>query len=333
MILEEKVSSLLFVGVDGGGTRTRLVLMSAAGELLGYKEGEASSYLENGREMVAKSLERLFEPFRKILERAESIASCFGLPNVGEFERSEQILRELVQHVTCIRPTLIVNDVVVGWAGGTLCNDGVHVVAGTGSIVYGRKDEKEVRIGGWGSIIGDEGSAYDIGRETLRRVTRQLDGRDEPTLLKDIVMSSMDFSNWYDVIQWIYEGDKRSKIASIALHTYNATIRGDIVAKSILENAAIELAYSVLTAVKKLKLEEPLISYSGSVLEKNEIVKDKFASCLKGSIPSAVIRKAPLAPVLGAVLLAYKNMYGKVDENFVNTLFKVQKQLFEEGRS
>lgn len=326
-MLDDFSSQTIFVGVDGGGTKTRVILINSFGKVLGFHEGGASSYLEDGYKAVEESLKSLFAPFSAILKYEKTI-SCFGLPNVGEFENSEQILGELVKKTIGIHPTLVVNDVVVGWAGGTFCTDGVHIVAGTGAIVYGRKGDYEVRVSGWGSLIGDEGSAYDIGRETLRRLTRQIDGREKVTFLRDFLFSSLKLSNDYELIRWAFGADRRKKIASIAALTYEAALKGDEVALEILEKAAYELFLAASTGVKRLGLERPLISYSGSVLEKNEIVKKRFESYLKESFPNVLVRQAPLNPVLGAVLLAYKTAFGKVDEGFVKRLFKVQENLF-----
>ncbi|HBT51315.1 MAG TPA: ATPase, partial [Petrotoga sp.] len=163
---------MLFLGVDGGGTKTIAALVDENGNLIGLGFSGPCNILENGEEVVRKNLREAVAPFKETLRKhKEQVFSCFGLPAVGEFRNSQEIMGNILKQELVIEPNIVVNDVVVGWAAGTLTRDGVHVVAGTGAIIYGRKGNQEVRVSGWGSLIGDEGSAYDIGRMAINIVT------------------------------------------------------------------------------------------------------------------------------------------------------------------
>lgn len=314
-----------FLGVDGGGTKTQAVLVSEKGEILGYGRGGPSNLLENGEDVVRASLRSAISRLLKSI-KTDEVVSCFGLPAVGEAEELEETLSNLIHSELGIRADLIVNDVVVGWAAGTLCENGIHVVAGTGLIVYGRFEGRETRVSGWGSIIGDEGSAYYIGLETIREVTKQLDGRKSPTVLKELFFRRLGFKNQSDLIKWVYgEGDRRSKIASVAPMAHEAATLGDPSATKILENAAREIFISVKTAVEKLGMCQPLISYSGSVLEKNEFVFSIFQQLLRKEYANAEIRRAPLPPCLGAVLLARRRVSTSNHKVFVERLLSSQR--------
>jgi len=315
-----------FLGVDGGGTKTQAVLVTEDGRLVSGRTGGPTNILENGEEIFKKNMEDILKPL--LMKAKGEVISCLGIPAVGEFRDSERIISKIVESTVGLKPSLVVNDVVVGWASGTLGRDGVHIVSGTGAIVYGRHGGKETRVSGWGSIIGDEGSAYHIGVETLRVVSKQLDGRLEKTELCDFVFKKLNFKDHYDFIQWIYDphSDRRSKIASIAVLTYEMAKKGDKFALEILERASEELACAVIAAAKKLELSDPLVSCSGSVLVKNEVVRKKFEEIVKKNVNAKVVT-AKLKPVLGGVILAMKHVLGDIPEAIIGKLEEVNEMI------
>jgi|LDZR01.1.fsa_nt_gi N-acetylglucosamine kinase-like BadF-type ATPase len=321
---------MLFLGVDGGGTKTIAALVDENGNLIGLGFSGPCNILENGEEVVRKNLREAVAPFKETLRKhKEQVFSCFGLPAVGEFRNSQEIMGNILKQELVIEPNIVVNDVVVGWAAGTLTRDGVHVVAGTGAIIYGRKGNQEVRVSGWGSLIGDEGSAYDIGRMAINIVTKQLDGRLSESLLKELLMKEYKFKDEIDLLEWVYKDptSRRQRMASVAPVVYKAALEGDFFANKILDTAAKELATAAITAVKRLSLIDPLFSYSGSVLERNNIVKEKFRKILLDTFPTATVRKSSLPPVLGAILLAYKTTKGIITEKFLENLKNIVKDL------
>ena len=322
--------SMFFLGVDAGGTKTIAALTNRRGELLGIGLSGPCNILENGEETVRENLREAIASFKEILqENREKIYSCFGLPAVGEFRNSQDVMKEIVKRETGIEPNMVVNDVVVGWAAGTLTQDGVHVVAGTGAIIYGRKSNNEVRVSGWGSLIGDEGSAYDIGRRALSVITKQLDGRLPRSILSDLIMEKNELKDEIDLLEWVYKNPttRRQKIASVAPLVYDAALKGDTFAKDILYNAAEELALAATTAARRLELMNPLFTYSGSVLENNKIVRERFCEILLDSFPTATIRRTSLPPVFGAILLSYKIALGRIDESFLEALKKASEKI------
>ena len=320
-----------FLGVDAGGSKTIGVLVNARGELVATRMSGPANLVENGEEMVRRNIGLLATLLEGL--HVERIYSAFGMPAFGESLRADMSYLKIITEELGIQPTLLVNDVVVGWAGGTLGQDGVHIVAGTGTIAYGRCGRKEARTSGWGSIIGDEGSAYDLGRETLRRVSRQLDGRETPTLLKEMVFERLGLSSWQSLTEWVYslkEIERRTTIASLATVTYEAARNGDLVARAILKNAAWELSLCVLTLIEKLLLPKPLVTFSGSVLEKNEIIRESFVNHLKRRMPEVVVRNAAIHPALGAVILLYRETNREISEGVLYNLQKASQRLLQD---
>ncbi|MDK2886459.1 MAG: hypothetical protein PWP54_1017 [Thermosipho sp. (in: thermotogales)] len=314
---------MLFLGIDGGGTKTKAVLVSEDGKLLGLGLSGPTNLLENGEKLFIENLKKCLSGLLKKVKNKEVI-SCFGLPAIGEFKDSEKVVSKILETNFNIRPRIIVNDVVIGWAAGTLGKDGIHIVAGTGAIVFGKKGDKTIRVTGWGSLIGDEGSAYHIGLETLREVSKQLDGRSRKTVLTEIVFNGLNLKTHYDFIDFVYSADdRRKKIAFVAQLTYEAALQNDFKALKILKNAGKELGLSIYAGVKKLGLINPLITYNGSVLEKNLFVRKAFEEYLNKKILNPIIKQVEFDPVLGAIVLAYKEKYKEIPEDFILKLKKI----------
>ncbi len=316
---------MYFLGIDGGGTKTIACLFDEKGNLVFKNNSGPTNILENGEEIFRRNLRELLSPVLKEIN-PKYIKSCFGLPAVGEFRDDVRILKNIIKEELNLDPDIIVNDVVIGWAGGNLAQDSIHIVAGTGTITYGKKGKKEIRVSGWGSIIGDEGSAYYIGYKTLNEVSRELDGRSKRSNLSELLFKELNLKDYLDFIAFIYDPnkDRRSNIASIAKITYKIALRGEKKAIKILKESAKELALTVITANRYLKIKRPItVTYSGGVLEKNEIVREEFIKILETKGYNV---KAPkLSPVLGAVLLAYINS-NKKDSKFIDKLLKLYQE-------
>ncbi len=316
---------MYYLGVDGGGTKTLACVVDEKGKLIFKNVSGPTNILENGEEIFRKNIRELLSPILSEI-KPEEIISCFGLPAVGEFRDDIKVLRRIIKEEITIEPNFIVNDVVVGWAGGNLARDGIHLVAGTGTIAYGRKGKREVRVSGWGSIIGDEGSAYYIGEETLREVSKELDGRAKKSLLSLLLFEELNLRDSLDFINFIYDPskDRRSEIASVAKITYKIALKGEKKAIKILKNAAWELVLTVVIAKKKLRLMYPVVTYSGSVIEKNDIVRAEFIKALDKE--GYKVTPPQLSPVLGAIVYAYVNYHGYYsDESFIKNLKNIER--------
>jgi len=309
------------LAVDGGGTKTVAVLSNLKGEIVKSSSSGPVNILENGeklfRENILKSAGKL------IKDKVEICFSCFGLPAVGEFENSETVLSNIIEDTIGVKPSLVVNDVVIGWAGGSLGKDSIHLVAGTGTIAYAKNGDKELRVSGWGSLIGDEGSAYYIGLEGLREVTKQLDGRSNKTFLTELIMDGIKASKPHQLIEWVYSLDekvRRTEIAKLAVLVYKAAKQNDNKAMNILKKASCELFECIEAAVNNVEFDEIVISYSGSVLEKNEIVRGSFENLVKERFGEVDIHQSILPPVLGGIVLGMEKLGIEITNEIVEKL-------------
>jgi len=162
----------------------------------------------------------------------------------------------------------VVNDSELILAGGTPDGWGVALVAGTGSVCLGRTREgRTVRVGGWGPILGDEGSGYQIAVSALRRVTQTADGRAEAKALLAAVLRHWSLPEAGALIRYVHRAEATpSEIAGLATVVLDLATRGDDDARAIVEGAADELAGHVRTVVRKLGVKQPPLALSGGLL-------------------------------------------------------------------
>jgi N-acetylglucosamine kinase-like BadF-type ATPase len=177
--------------MDGGGTKTAFVLLDRNGTIRATHHAGSAFYLETGMEALRTLIH---EGIRAVLRTAgitvdELDYAYFGLPVHGEDERTAELDR-LPEPALGSERYACGNDMVCGWAGSLACQDGINVVAGTGSICYGEYAGRSARSGGWGELFSDEGSAYWIARSGLTLFTRMSDGSRAAGPLYELVASS-----------------------------------------------------------------------------------------------------------------------------------------------
>jgi N-acetylglucosamine kinase-like BadF-type ATPase len=166
---ETNVSAGCFLGVDGGGTKTAFVLTGADGRELARHEGGSSYHIQVGFEALHALLQ---EGVQAVLAKAgasaeDVIFAFFGLPAYGEDTQVQPFLDVMPEAVLGHHRYACGNDMICGWAGSLGGEDGINIVAGTGSIGYGERQGLSARAGGWGEVFSDEGSAYWIAVQGL----------------------------------------------------------------------------------------------------------------------------------------------------------------------
>ncbi|NHZ32933.1 N-acetylglucosamine kinase [Massilia rubra] len=300
----------MYLGVDGGGTKTAFALMGADGRLLARHESGSAYYLETGLEQAAAMLNAGVSETLALAGVAPEAVSFafFGLPAYGEDSLLHAALDALPGEVFAPQRYRCGNDMVCSWAGSLACADGISVVAGTGSIAYGRYQGREARAGGWGELFSDEGSAYWIAREGLKLFSRMSDGRTERGALHELFRRSLELGADLDLCAEVYSRRKaeRSQVAQLARLVQQAALEGDAQALAIFGRAAQELA-DIVGAVRR-QLQAPAdgalpVSYSGGVFNGESPLLAPFAQALERQGHFA-LRTPVFAPVIGAALYA-----------------------------
>ncbi len=302
--------SELYLGIDGGGTRTRALLADAAGRELGMGEAGTSNPLVHGvaaaERELALAVARAFDAAR--LERVRAAALCMGLGGAGRAREQQELVEWAQQHLA--ERVSVGSDGQIVLAAGTPENWGVAVIAGTGSLAWGRNRSGETaRAGGWGYLIGDEGSAFDLARGALRAATQSADGRAAPTALLDAILRFWNLDSPQDLVEYVYRaGRTHTEIAQLAPLVLEAAAKGDAAAGQLVSEAGQALAQGVGAVCRALKLGgEPIpLALTGGVLLGAGGVRVKLLDALR----AAGWRYEPVnlvdQPARGAVRLAHE---------------------------
>lgn len=301
----------VFLGVDGGGTKTQFVLVDSDGNVLGTVTGEGSYHLEIGM----AGLRRVFATgVADVLAQAEVDAgrlahAFFGIPAYGEDSEAQVELDAMPEALLGHCRYRCGNDMVCAWAGSLAGKDGINVVAGTGSIGYGERRGKTARAGGWGEVFGDEGSAYWIAVQGLNVFTRMSDGRLPKGALYARFRDSFRLEADLDLCARVLNNHTRDSIAAIAQLVTRAAQEGDATAIRIFDSAADELA-AVVDAVRLalgFAVDETVpLSYSGGVFHAGALILDPFQRCLTERYAKYDLRTPLLSPSIGAAIYAAK---------------------------
>jgi N-acetylglucosamine kinase-like BadF-type ATPase len=304
----------MFLGVDGGGTKTAFALVDSQGQVLARHEASSAYYLEVGMDgaaaMLANGCGTLFAAAG--VKANDIDFAFFGLPAYGEDRAIQQQLDALPLAVLGHGRYLCGNDMVCSWAGSLACADGISVIAGTGSMAYGEFAGRRARAGGWGELFSDEGSAHWIARAGLGLFSRMSDGRAPRGPLYQLVRGRLALQEDLDLCQVVYGELKgeRSKVAALSRLVAEAATLGDHQAEAIIEAAAAELAAlvdAVRCALGVAAGVEVAVSYTGGLFGADGPLREPFARVLATRATSYRLAPPRLAPVLGAALYAARS--------------------------
>jgi N-acetylglucosamine kinase-like BadF-type ATPase len=311
---------MYYLGIDGGGTKTKYLLVNEGLQKVCEREGSTIHIHQVGVEGIKSQLK---ENISKICEEVnistKDIAYAFaGVPGYGESLDDMVKIDKAIKEVMEV-PYSIDNDAVNGWAGGTACKPGVNVVAGTGSIAYGRNAEgKLARCGGFGPGIGDDGSAYWIALRTINEYTKQKDGRSEKTVLVDILEKEYNISYKYEIVDIAFNRLKfnRTELAKFSTICFLAAEAGCLACKKIFKDAARAIFEHIYAISKELNFnEEFVVSYTGGVFKAGKHVLEPLNEMIKESGLKCYLQEPELDPWNGSVLLAYTLAGNTVPDN------------------
>jgi N-acetylglucosamine kinase-like BadF-type ATPase len=300
----------MFLGVDGGGTKTAYALIDVDGDILASHLSGSVSYLSEG---IARATAVLIEGIgttlaKAALRPADLNFTFVGLPAYGEDSSSIAQLDAMPAELLASTRYRCGNDMVCSWAGSLACADGISVIAGTGSMAYGEYAGRNARAGGWGELIGDEGSAYWIAREGMNLFSRMSDGRAERGPLYGLVRKRLGIEIDLDFCAQVYgEGAKRGVFAQFAPVVDEAAQAGDTQAEAIFLRAADELLQCVCATRRSLAVPDTIalpVSNSGGVFSGSQLLTNAFRSALSAAHLPFEYRAPRYPPVIGAALYA-----------------------------
>jgi N-acetylglucosamine kinase-like BadF-type ATPase len=302
-----------YLGVDGGGSKTLFLLIDETGKVLAsLTEGPAyhpEIGLEALRTMLARGIQRTLQ--QGGVDASNLTFAFLGLPAYGEDCSLLPMLDAAPSPALPAGRYRCGNDMVCGWAGALAGDDGINIVAGTGSIAYGEFEGRSARAGGWGELFGDEGSAYWLAREGLRLFSRMSDGRAPRGELYECVRRHFALQEDLDLCAAIYgkSAAQRSQFAQLSKLVSDAASAGDAQARALFGQAARELAEIVDAARDQLHVPPEIdlaVSYSGGVFQLRELLLTPLEATLKSRAHKYRFLPARLPPDAGAALYAAK---------------------------
>lgn len=300
----------LVLGVDGGATSTVALLAEAAtGRILGRGVGGPSNIQAVGEERAMEALEAAigsaFEDGGKVYETVK--AAVLGLAGV-DLSEGVDLIRQWAKRAALARAVSIANDATLLFAAGTPEGWGLAIVSGTGSIALTQdRAGRDTRAGGWGYLMGDEGSAFRMGLLGLRAACRAADLIAPPTRLLPMLLEKLGSNQPRDFIPAVYRGSwDKATIASLAPIVMDLALEGDDTARAIFESESLELARTAAGAVflSELPREDVPIALTGGLVLRSELFRNQFLANLRkcGVTPGPVGLVED--PAVGAVLLA-----------------------------
>lgn len=309
----------LLVAVDGGGTRTRAAVADLEGKILARGFGPSSNLQNLGLESVGKALTTAIEGALLQVPGAawkgegpawqsgRIAAACFGLAGIDTRE-DEARLSQWVREQGMTPRFSVLNDSELVLACGTPEGFGVALISGTGSICLGRSpDGRTARVGGWGPLIGDEGSGYQLALRALRLATQTADGRAEvPTLLR-AALTHWSLPSPEALMAQVYAPTTSpADIAGFAASVLDLAARGDATAGTLIEEVARELAAHVRVVIGKLRLTRPPLALGGGML------RSHLRTLLMVAVAAEIGPVSHVTdPVLGAITLAQRLLKGE----------------------
>ena len=290
------------LGIDGGGSSSRWLLLDASGRELGRgRGGPLTGHVLHPTERAA-ALERLGELLGEVRALAQPAAAVCGLAGVQSGSEAAALLQREVARGLGLAPERVQlgSDLHIAYASAFAPGAGVLVYAGTGSVAYHETETGEaLRAGGYGYLIDDRGSGFWIGREGLRQVLRWQDraGQAGARALERALYQALGGENWPDIFREVYGGEVygggRSRVAALAPAVAEAAGAGDEAAARILNQAGLELA--ALAEALLGRLNPPLpVAFMGGVTRLGPLVAEAFRSALPPGTPLGVVTLEPV---------------------------------------
>lgn len=302
----------LFLGVDGGGTKTNVALINEANEVIAEGSGGPSNPLRVGVETAVGNIAKAIDAACDLAgaSRGDIVAATLGLAGVRRQDIRERVRESFVSQFR-IRKTQVTTDADIALYGTTLGEAGLVVIAGTGSVCIGANEAGEKFIaGGWGPLAGDEGGGRGIADDALHAVAKASDGRGPATKLSLRAAEYFRASNVENLIVAIYAPQMdNSRIAGFARLVIETALEGDHIAVEILRNAGEELGAAAAAVIVKLGLSGKAIPIGcvGSIFNAGQLLTGPMTEVISKVAPQAYLMEPLMMPSHAAALMAVKN--------------------------
>jgi glucosamine kinase len=302
--------SAFVIGVDGGGSHTRVLVCDDAGRELSTAEGEGSAVRPGD---ASRSAGIIVQAIQRALAQASLRAgpariACVGVAGVGRADERDA-LADSLDEAGVANEVLVLPDAIIALEDAFGPDAGVLLLSGTGSVAFARGPTGTVaRCGGWGPVCGDEGSGAWIGRHALGVVTAADDGREPETSLTGPLLSAAGVQHVDELIAWASSATP-AELALLAPTVLEVAATGDLRANSVVTMAVEELGLHVRALARRLFFDERAafpLAVSGGLLARGTLLRKRLEHRLKSLTPGAQLHPADVVPVRGAVKYALR---------------------------
>lgn len=292
------------IGVDGGGTKTEAVAYDLTGEKISEGKAGCGNLLLDEKQALINIIDAI-EQCLALLKNEECQYICLGLAGYGGVKNTKGITDALSEAFNI--PFMIVNDGIIAHAALLKGKNGILTISGTGSVSIGVQNGIEKSAGGWGHILGDEGSGYWIAMQVFMKMRQEDEGLNYSDLTQ-LILTKLGYQSVLELKKFIYSATK-AEIASFVPIIVQQAKAGDDFAKNILEQAGCHLAKITLDVCKKLNFDNNVtIAIKGSVLTNIQTVQTSFIEKIKQEKPEVQFILEDVSSTLGCYYLALKYM-------------------------
>lgn len=300
----------IYIGADGGGSRTTVTAVDAKGNVLGSHTGGGINFYSEGMDRARATLKETVDGLkRKINLSSDNFYLSIGMSALDDYATEEQ-LRSFCGDSFNLQTTFMCSDIVAGLYGLSLGDPGVMLISGTGMIAAALDQNKKVLIsGGLGYLLNDEGGCYSIGHAGILSAIRALEKVGPSTILSEKLLSFYHLHYYRDLIPILYEKENiNGFIASFAVPVLEARRQGDAEANRIVdENVAILVAHAN-HLLAETHFEASDIGVYGGLFEKNPDILEQFQNEVAKTHPNVHVQIPSIPPQIGAVLYALNQL-------------------------
>lgn len=286
------------IGIDAGGTKTTAQAYTPDGKLL----ASGVSGFGNLTVDFEKGLENIKDAIKLVENQIDGKCTLIvlGCAGIETGDKKARALASLEKFYSC--KIHVTNDAMLALYSALEGEDGILIIAGTGSIGYLKQRGEIKRFGGWGHLINDDGSGYTIVVKAIRYITYSFDTNNSETSLKKAFFEHLGISELKELIDFTYKATK-GEIAALVPVVVQTAQSGDLQAYSILKWAGERLAYLAIGLCRQYNVLSPKIAISGSVIKKVSTINDSFRAVLDGQLDEYAIYDNDFSPAKGAIYI------------------------------
>ncbi len=311
---------IYLLGVDGGGTRSTAVIADASGHVLARSIGETINYYSIGMERAQANFRRIVADLpNRYISRIDQ--TCIGMSALDHHATAEEA-KEFTKDILPSGSVQMISDSYIALMALTRGKPGIIVISGTGSVALAQTaDNRMVSVGGWGHLLGDQGSAYDIALNGIRAAIQSYERFIEESELTGRLKRYFAIHQMHELTERFYHPVmERHLVAGFASEVSACAEDQDTVAKRIIDEAVRVLARHAEVLIERWGLQSSIVGVSGGLFQNNPYVFESFKERLLQQYPRLTVTFPAVPPEIGALLYCFEARNMQPSDELVNRL-------------